>query len=315
MRPRTGAGVALCLVLAGSACSASTGADSPEGILLRHLDRADKTSLAFRYAEETEEQNLRVDGVIADDHRMTGTVRIDGAEAYEFIVSDDALALRFLSPQAALPVADRVLSQALEEGRWAIDYVGAPPVVAPVSREGTIRTGQSPVTDVLSVFQYARRAIDQGAGVSEHNPDALDYIRQDDPFAGMTEKSLSRDRGFRRFDVEPPNLPSEAERGAAQMPPGTEHFRKMSFFVKGRDLVRIVEEVSLERTEFRRAREGRESERFLRLLESVRSGGTREPLRLRSVSLVMSALGREQAVELPVDAEAGDLGDVLEGRA
>ena len=312
MKLRTGVVVALCLGLAGSACAASTGSDSPEGILLRHLDRADKTSLAFRYIEETSKGSIEVKGVIADDHQMMATVRVDGADAYEFIVSDDALALRLLSQQTALPVSDPVLSQALAEGKWVIDYAAAPPVVAPVTREGTIQTGQSPVVDALYLSQYARRAVDQAAGVSEHNPDALDYIRRDDPFADLTEDSLSRDRGFRRFDVVPPNLPSEAERGAVQVPPGTEHFRKMSFFVKGRDLVRMVEEVSLERTEFRRAREGRESERFLRLLESVRSGGTREPLRLRSMSFVISTLGREQSVKLPVDAEAGDLGEVLQ---
>jgi hypothetical protein len=289
------------------------GLTTDEQRVLAWLDELSTRPHQFSFVETAGGVEFRVTGTVEDDFRRTATLSLDGVDVMEQIVSDDGLALRVLEPDLARglsDLADPDSVTALESGQWVVDHVGAPDMFPPVTREGFVATGVGPLMDAQYTLAYLERAIHDGSRVEEHNPDNPEYQPLDDPFSEITETELSRSQGFRRFDIVPQSLASPAERGAE--PPDVTHFRKISFFVRGDRIVKVLEEVSFERREFRRAREGRAPEFYLDLFDRIVAGGTQEPVRLRSMSYEITRLGVDSEVELPLEAHAGSLSGLLE---
>lgn len=311
---RLAAGAAL-LALLGSACGAGQGEDLRR--VRSAIDRTDLQSREFTYTEVTDEQRVVVRGAEEDDLRYQAVVSIDGTDVFEGIISEDALALRLLDPDAAGEVVetamgtDEEVGQALAEGRWVLDFTAAPPIVPERGSEGELALGRNPFLDAFYIPTYLDEAVLDGAGMTRFNPEGLDYNPRDDPWEDDAERNL-QDQGLQRFDLILPPLPRRSERGTQQALPNVEHFRKMAFYMKGRTLIEVREQVDMEdRQEFRRAAEGRAAEYYLELLQAARGGFTQEPVRERRMTYEVRSVGNADPVRLPDDAVTGTLESIL----
>lgn len=312
---RLATGAAL-LALLGSACG--DGGPGEELRMVRSaLDRTDLQSREFTYAEVTDEQRVVVRGREEDDLRYQATVSIDGTDVFEGIISEDALALRLVDPQAAPQVVetamgtDEELGEALAEGRWVLDFTAAPPVVPERGSEGELGLGRNAFLDAFYLPKYLDDAVLEGAGMTRFNPEGLDYNPRDDPWAEDADRNL-QDRGLQRFDLLLPPLPRRSERGTQQALPSVEHFRKMAFYLKGRSLVEVREQIDIDdRQEFRRAAQGRAAEYYLELLDAARGGYTQEPVRERRMRYEVRSLGSADPVRLPDEAVTGTMGPIV----
>ncbi|HVE92544.1 MAG TPA: hypothetical protein VNE62_09645 [Actinomycetota bacterium] len=282
------------------------------------------------------EQTVTVDGRIQDDLRYGVKLKVDGGDAFEIIVSDDALALKLenaeLVPGLFIAIftsqqqvsknepPDPALFQGLFEKKWVLDYAAAPPLTAQVNRSGSLTVGKNPPLDAIYVNQYVRRAISEGAAVREFNPDEIEYVPANDPFlrdfdakqkkeppdtdeAKEVKKGLDT-AGVKRYDLAPAALPKRSARGTSAALPSLPSFRKMAFYVKDGNLISVREEISIDKqVDFRRliGPQKRGSKFLKRQYEGVKQGRTREPVRERTMIYQLREIGEKQEVVLPVD--------------
>ncbi|HVE75384.1 MAG TPA: hypothetical protein VND22_01310 [Actinomycetota bacterium] len=302
----------IVLAVAAPACQKE---DTAADELLAALAKTERQSREFVYSDSSQGIKQEAVGKVQDDLRSQTLVRLDGQDLAEAIISDDALALRFINvdliPGFRLGVesgflGSRVTGQAMLEGRWVIDYDAAPPLLPTVTDEGSIEVGNNPGVDAAYIFHYARRAIDEGRQVWDFNKDDLINYRPSEEIKSIPEPE--KDLGIKRYDILPPALPRRSQRGTQSALPGTAHFRKMSFYVKGGEVLEIKELIDFERhPDFKKAREGKGPQYHLRLLESVRQGKAREPIRVRQMSYRFVNLGQSVDIQLPLEAVPGNL--------
>lgn len=298
--------------LVAAACGAGSGGTRNRRVVASALDRVSDSSYSFDYRETLtdSETEIVVTGVVADDLRSRATLEIDGKKVLEQIVSDDAIAVRVLDQKAAAPYVADVARQekkagdALKAGQWVVDQQGAPELIAPRTSENSIRVGSNPLLDATNyLFQYiedSMNAGDQRQGVQEFNPDGVGYNPLDDPWNDDAEANLV-DQGVRRYDISQPPLPRRTQRGSEGAIASTNHFRKMVFYLDGRDLVEVKEQIDIrDRLEFRRAAAGRAANYYTELMEQSLAGATREPIRQRQLEV---SFEREDdiSVSLPAD--------------
>jgi hypothetical protein len=327
--------VKLALVLLGVATVAACGRGGA-GALTREasaaLDETRSESRTFRYVDATLDgkRTVIVDGKVQDDLRYSGTVSMNEKKIYQMIVSDDSVAVRFLSAAAtkrAVAVAEKadpITARVLREGGWVVDHTVAPPLLAAAAARDEEVTadrpttglrrqnliGDDPVVDGSQLLNYSERAVRSGFGVERFNAEAVGYNALDDPWAADGTRDLD-DEGLVRYDLLQPALPSRAERGKAQTLPTLEHFRKMALYAKGEHVVEIRERISLsERREFRRAETGRAARYYLTLRDTALKGALQDELRQRDMRYTITKLGNVE-VSLPPNAVEGILGDVL----
>lgn len=293
----------LAVLLIASGCR---GNETDQEALERFLGNTERQSHGFTYVEEALGIESVVEGQVEDDLRYRALLTIEDRAVYEHIVSDDALAVKVFDPSrlpgvetAAAFVGNPIAGEALTQGQWVIDYAAAPPLVASVTTDGTLDVGKNPVLDASYIFQYVRRAIDDGREVWKFNREDLQtynpvYGLGLDPFQQPDE-----DAGLVRYDVIPPPLPARSQRGTDQALPGTAHFRKMAFFIKGQEIVRIEEIIDFDaRREFVLAQRGQGPQYHLRLLENAKNGATRDPVRPRRMSYEIR-YGEDISIALP----------------
>ena len=202
--------------------------------------------------------DTRVQGVLEDDFRFKAQLSLSDEPTIEKVVSDDAVAVRFLDP-AALPdfvdedMVDRVetdtdrpgisVGEALQSGRWVIDPEGATQQLLGLSADR--EQGIDPLLDALTSFSHVRAAIDKAQDVDLYSKDSLDpaYRTSEDPFPAPDE-----DSGVIRYDLRRPRLPAVGAIGASGQPDvaETEHFRKMAIYVdeEGR-VIQVLERVEI----------------------------------------------------------------------
>ena len=269
------------LVVTALGLSGCKGANDAEKRLRAALRNTEKLSNTFLYKETVHdkagEHETDVRGLVEDDFRYKARVATDGKPVLDEVVSDDALAVRFLDPAAMGPflrkptkakqggsgvggagsapapdpAADAGASsstpgepsaaEVLGSRRWLLDPAGAPSAFATASTDQTL--GSDPIADSRAVFAYVERAIDEAVKVVEWNPESLEYRRDQDPFD--TPKNGS---GVTRYDFERPNLPKASQTGSGsnQVTPDTRHFRKMSVYVKDNRVIRVAEKIDVE---------------------------------------------------------------------
>jgi hypothetical protein len=336
------------LVLATAGFAGCGERNVPERELNRALDRTEKESREFVYREQVEyeppraetevrrarpeilDQSNEVTGRVEDDLRFALTYSGSGTPIAEAVVSDDALAARIIDVQAALSnnrqaverlgaiggsAEDPEAFRALLDGRWVIDYKAAPPLALAVTQEGEIEVGRNPAQDAILAFQYFRRAIEEAAGVVEFNPDGIEYNPADDPWSDDKDKDL-RAKGIRRYDLIAPGLPRRGQASGQSRDPGTPHFRKMAFYVRGDRVLKVVEKIDIEgQRDFRRILDqDRGSDYHRDMLKRALEGGTRDLVRERSMSYEVARLGQAVTVQLPVaDSIVGSVGLLLGG--
>lgn len=312
-------------LLALALCTTGCGPDlTAEQKLKSYLLRTERQSRKFVYEDDfgiliqgtlVRLPPASVEGLVEDDLRYHAILKMDEDAVMEQVVSDDALAIRLHDPSSLPPgvaslaalAGSQIIGNALAGGQWVLDYTGAPPTLAPTTRRGSIAVGINPILDASYIFQYVRRAIDEGARVWEFNKDSLEYKPSEDPF-----EIPDPNEGIKRFDIIAPELPRRSERGAQATLPTVAHFRKLSFYVKGERVIQIVERIDFEQhPEFLKAKAGKGIAYHLRVLDAIREGKTLEPIPFRDMSYEIVDLGKPVKVTLPPDALVANLGGVF----
>jgi hypothetical protein len=258
------------------------------------LNRVSNHPFAFQYQEQLlkPQKTIEVRGEVADDLRSHGVLAIDGKDVLEQIVSDDAIAVRVRDQAKAAPyiaaiaIQDKAAAADLKLGKWLIDQQGAPELVAPRTGDNDIQVGVNPLLESSSyIFQYLVDAMNASRGLDEFNPDSPFYNALDDPWREDANAGLVKE-GIRRYDINLPPLPRRTQRGSGSAIPGTPHFRKLVFYLRGTRLVEVKEQIRIDdRPEFRRAAAGRAANYYTELLQEALAGATRDPVRQRRMDI------------------------------
>jgi hypothetical protein len=268
------------LVVTALGLSGCKGATDAEKRLREALRNTEKLSNTFLYQETVHDKagnhETDVRGLVEDDFRYKARVASDGKPVLDEVVSDDAIAVRFLDPDSmgrflrkqstakqggsgvggsGAPAPDAGADQGgssstpgeptaaeiLTSRRWLLDSSGAPSAFAAANTDQTL--GDDPIADARAVFAYVGRAIDEAVRIVEYNPESLDYRKDEDPFETPKDGS-----GVTRYDFERANLPkaSQTGTGSNQVTPDTRHFRKMSVYVKDKRIIRVAEKIDVE---------------------------------------------------------------------
>lgn len=143
-------------------------------------------SRKFTWSASVAGRTVSVEGVVEDDYRYQGTVKLDDTSVWEEVVIDDARYLRVLKPDALLEAelitelaAGGGAGSALMAGEWVRDKRGAP-----------AEFGESPQQiplDPQLVLDAARRLdrvsdVIRLGGYKEYNTLAADYLPKNDKF-------------------------------------------------------------------------------------------------------------------------------------
>ena len=277
--------IGLCglLVVTTLGLTACNGATDAEKRLREALRNTEKLSNTFLYTETVHDKagdhETDVRGLVEDDFRYKARVAEDGKPVLDEVVSDDALAVRFLDPSAlgrflrkpaqtkqggsgvggsgnandggqAAPdpstapgttPGEPSAADLLGTRRWVLDPAGAPAEFATAGTDQTL--GDDPIADSRQVFAYVDRAINEAVRVVEFNPESLEYRKDEDPFPTPEPHS-----GVTRYDFQRPNLPkaSQTGNGSNQVTPDTRHFRKMSVYVKDKRVIKVLEKIDVQ---------------------------------------------------------------------
>ncbi len=272
--------LSIVVVVAGLGLSGCKGSTDTEERLREALRKTEKLSNTFLYKETVHDKagshETDVRGLVEDDFRYKARVALDGKPIVDEVVSDDAIAVRFLDPAAmnqflrkptkakqggsgvggsgseapesaagpgaaSVTVGGPPAAEVLATRRWVLDSAGAPSAFATAGTTQTL--GDDPIADSRAVFAYVARAMDEAVRIVEFNPESLQYRADEDPFETPKDGS-----DVTRYDFERPNLPkaSQTGGGANQVTPDTRHFRKMSVYVKDDRIIRVVEKVDVE---------------------------------------------------------------------
>ncbi|HVW33191.1 MAG TPA: hypothetical protein VHL53_11680 [Acidimicrobiia bacterium] len=319
-------GVLVAAALGLSACNASTDAEKR---LRSALHNTEKLSNTFLYTEtvhdSTGDHETDVRGLVEDDFRYKARVAEDGRPVLDEVVSDDAIAVRFLDPAAmgrflrqgappvTSPAGGPTTAEVLATRRWVLDPAGAPAAFPTADTDQKL--GDDPIADSRAVFAYVEQAINEADRVVEFNPESLDYRKDEDPFPTPANHS-----GVIRYDFARPNLPkaSQTGTGSNQVTPDTRHFRKMSVYVKDQRVIRVMEKIDVASrlkdlaqiydTKFPADRSRAELAVIaVEALNVIRTGQGQDPIRMRDMEFSLKDLGTAVRVDMPTDTTKGSL--------
>lgn len=330
-----------------SGCKDATDAEKR---LREALRNTEKLSNTFLYKETVHDKagshETDVRGLVEDDFRYKARVAVDGKPVLDEVVSDDALAVRFLDPAeigrflrkpaeaksggagvggvGSAPSSDTGSASAATPGepsaaailasrRWVLDSAGAPSAFGGAATERTL--GDDPIADARVVFAYVDRAINEAVRVVEFNPESLEYRKDEDPFPTPEDGS-----GVARYDLERAKLPKASETGSGsnQVTPDARHFRKMSVYVKDKRIIKVLEKIDVESrlddlakiydTKFPTDRTPAElSAIAVEALNVIRTGQGQDPIRMRDMEFSLKDLGADVKVDMPTDTMKASL--------
>ena len=351
MNPRRRILLTGLLVVTAFGLSGCKGATDAEKRLREALRNTEKLSNTFLYTETVADKagshETDVRGLVEDDFRYKARVAADGKPLLDEVVSDDAIAVRFLDPggigrflrkpteakqggsgvgsgsTTAEPAAGLTVrfgtpgepsaAEILASRRWVLDSAGAPSAFGGAKTDRTL--GDDPIADARAVFAYVDRAMNEAVRVVEFNSESLEYRKDEDPFETPKERS-----GVTRYDLERPKLPkaSETGTGSNQVTPDARHFRKMSVYVKDERIIKVVEKIDVESrlddladiydTKFPTDRPRSEVAAIaVEALNVIRTGQGQDPIRLRSMEFSLKDLGTDVKVDMPTDTMKASL--------
>jgi len=333
---RVRAGMIVGVVLLGAFSAGCNRQDTLEEEVLGYISRTARLSNRYVYQEAIGDQSVIVRGLVEDDFRFKARVTRNDLDVLDQVVSDDALAVRFLDPSVLPqflkePSAETTPLEALSQRRWVVDRAGAPPVGLPVTDPKY--AGVDPVADSLGVLTYTRLSITAASGIRKYNPESLDYRPQEDPFPTPQEGS-----GIDRYDIvlrpfpKPDAVASSGQADAAFA--SVANFRKMSIYVKDGRVVQVRERIAAEGKVLEKFREymtafieiagdeqlqkqtqqildefegPQQAELLIAALNVGLVGTGREPVRFRTMTYELRDLGADVAVDLPTNAVEGKL--------
>jgi hypothetical protein len=140
---RSVAAVLVLVVLAVPGCKKE---EDKKNEVKRAIERTMRLSHDFAYLDQEGGNRIQVVGVVEDDFRHKARVVLNGAPVLDEVASDDALAIRFLDPEALGAFVDQAAAttaasapalptggapgvsvlDALRTRRWVLDPIGAP---------------------------------------------------------------------------------------------------------------------------------------------------------------------------------------------
>ncbi len=309
--------------------------------VLRALRSTEKLSYNFVYTDDRDENvipeapppppDVEVRGLVEDDFRFKARVSLNKSTAFDEVVRDDLLAMRFLDPgrlgalvnKEKLPKADTKTEldgldslTVLQSRRWVVDESAAPSVTVGRVREASL--GEDPVLDAITVLTYVEEAIRQAQEIQKFSPDSVTpaYSATEDVFPKPEEGS-----GVTRYDLRRPKLPppgGDRATGEAGQP-ATRHFRRMAIYVKDGRVVQVREVVDVKgkflkevvkyaKTYAKAAGAPPEAlDQFSDALESVPEA-QRGSLVLEGLSTALLASGEEPILRRTMTLELRDLG-------
>ena len=294
-----------------------------EKILLnRIIDRTERLARAF-VVQDIANATTEVAGVVEDDFRYKARLKIDGVAVADEVAKDDALAARFLQPDA-LPrflnpdaaVASATSSTpgqipvlvALRTRRWVMDPTGAPQTERVAADRRA--QGDDPVYDALSVLQFTRESVDRARLVQKYSRDRIDPVfkSKEDVFLKPGNNSP-----LTRYDIAPPKLPPAARgAGGTQELPETAHFRKMVVYVRDNRVVEVHEVIDVQSkledliAAFRLPKNTTAQEAIF-AINAVRKGNGNDPIRVRELKVEFSRFGQPLKVDMPSESVQGNL--------
>lgn len=338
------------LLVTAFGLSGCKGATDAEKRLREALRNTEKLSNTFLYTETVHDKagshETDVRGLVEDDFRYKVRVAADGRPLVDEVVSDDAIAVRFLDPagigrflrkpseakqggsgvgsgsatpepaagsaSGATP-GEPSAAEILASRRWVLDSAGAPSAFGGATTDRTL--GDDPIADARAVFAYVDRAMNEAVRVVEFNPESLEYRKDEDPFETPKERS-----GVTRYDLERPKLPkaSETGTGSNQVTPDARHFRKMSVYLKDERIIKVLEKIDVESrlddlaniydTKFPADRPRAEVAAIaVEALNVIRTGQGQDPIRLRDMEFSLKDLGTAVKVDMPTDTMKASL--------
>jgi hypothetical protein len=241
-------GAAVGLLAIGPACAKK---EQDKIDLQKLLQKSSHASGVFRYTDTTpttplaQGREVSVRGLVEDDFRYKARLAVDGQDALDEIVADDALAVRFLDPSfiprfTAKGGADAATLAALNAHYWVADPYGAPSIGDAAVTDNLI--GVDPIVDALSVVDYVNDAIAQAQRVEKFNAERLDYRPLEDPFPRPAPGS-----GVTRWDLVPKPMPradaADTGQGNASLA-RISVFRQMAIYVKGGRVLQVREQIA-----------------------------------------------------------------------
>ena len=316
---------AVAIVVAVTAGGCGEGGNEHERALRAAITTTRLESRAFVYRFKSADIDMVISGLIEDDYRYKARIDIDGAPAFEEVVADDAIAMRFADPRrlGASPLATRDLGtvQALSSGRWVLDAEGAPDVI----RRTADRAARNPVLEALDVLGYVERTIKEVPVVEPFNPESLEYRANEDPFPAP-----ERGSGVRRYDFRTPDLPrsggNQPTALGARRQFETRNFRRLAVYVKDGRVLEVREAVFIASRQLKDIARfyniklsgtlAEQTQQALTAMNATRTGVGSDPIYPRAMSLQVLDVGKVRRVALPKNAIAGRLPpDVTRSRA
>jgi hypothetical protein len=257
---------------------------------------------SLEYSSNESDLGFMVKGRVEDSFRYQGTVETKGKEILQWVIDDDAFAVKILDPQtfaalapAAAPTST-VIQGALLGGQWVVDPSGAPTR----SKNQLGRTG-NPLQDSADVMDYLILSIDEAQEVKLWQEEDLEpaYFASEDHFPPPDDAV-----GERRFDLVRTGIPrpSQQAAGGVEQLPRTSMFRKMALYVRGNRLVRALEDIDVDgHHDFVDAKK-KHKKRMLDLLDAIHNLRGSEGIRPRKMTARFFDLGEAATIRAPQDA-------------
>lgn len=258
-------GLAMASMILVTGVGACGDRDDLRDEVLGYVSQSARSSARYVYVDERFDdpisdqrgRRIEVQGLREDDFRFKARVLFDDAEGFDEVVSDDALAMRFIEPNRLSAFVNKEklaevdletdregvgVLDALRSRRWVTDDSAAPSLT--VGERKLEEIGVDPVLDALTGLQYVEAAIREAAGVNEYSPDDLSpaYNNSEDTFPKPADGS-----SVTRYDLIRPPLPPAVNRSGRDESslPGTRHFRRMAIYVQDDRVIRVLEEIDL----------------------------------------------------------------------
>jgi len=283
------------------------------------IAKTERQSRRFLYTEDLGQRNVAVRGAIEDDFRFEAAVQENNLFLLEQVIRDDAIATRLQEPDAlgsfasSLAAAPPETVEALKSKKWVVDSIAAPSLL--LAGNVQVVTGDDPVYDALTVFNYVRQVLRQ-QDVRKFDENSLDYRPKEDPFPKPKESS-----DVDRYDFVPGRLPRSTDLaggGVNQAVPAMQHFRKMAIYVRNGSVIRVLEDIDVVgrlddlRRNYDLNIDGTDTDRAVEVailgINEVRQGQGLDLIRVRKMSFGLKDIGGDVKVDLPEDdVVAGDL--------
>jgi hypothetical protein len=253
---------------------------------------------------------FEVKGQVADDLRYKMVLSHEGRPLIQYVVYDDALAIRLADATFGKKLANELghptVDAALRAGKWVVDPSGAPALFRKLAGQKGVSTGD-PFRDSREAMRVIADYSTESRGVREFSLEDIEYRPQYDPwrYPDIPGQEV-------RYDLLRQPVPkSEAQTLGGQTGDAAQigQFRKTSIFVRTNRVEEICSQVDIDGHEDIVAlrEKGLKSNPFLAgLLDVIKKKETSVPIEPRT-TVVMVGYPDSVSIGVPKDAVRGKL--------